>query len=157
MDRNMKIENSNYRKLALMMIVSFILMYIIMFLNIFQLSHARFSLTRTYMALLMVAPMAISMLLFMWKMYDNKKLNYTIIGTATIVFILSLWGLRSQKFVNDIQWMKAMIPHHSSAILTSSYANFEDPEVQKLANKIIKAQKEEINEMNELIEKLENQ
>jgi uncharacterized protein (DUF305 family) len=104
----------------------------------------------------MVAPMAISMLLFMWKMYTNKKLNYAILGTAIFVFSFSLWGLRSQKLVNDVQWMKAMIPHHSSAILTSSYANLKDPEVKKLAKEIIEAQKKEIKEMNKLIKKLEN-
>lgn len=149
-------KKSNYLKFALMMLVSFIVMYIVMFLNIFQLSHARLSLTRTYMTLLMVTPMAISMLLFMWKMYENTKLNYAILVSAIIVFVFSLWGLRSQKLVNDIQWMKAMIPHHSSAILTSSYANLKDPEVKKLAKEIIEAQKKEIKEMSNLIKKLES-
>ncbi|XOV65823.1 MAG: DUF305 domain-containing protein [Fluviicola sp.] len=149
-------KKSNYSKFAVMMLVSFVVMYLVMFLNIFQLSHARLSLTRTYMTLLMVAPMAVSMLLFMWKMYENKKLNFLIIGASILVFSASLFGLRKQKMVNDVQWMKAMIPHHSSAILTSTYADFRDPEVQKLADEIIKAQKKEIAEMNRLIKKLEN-
>lgn len=147
-------KNSNYTKFAIMMLTSFVLMYGIMFLNVFELDHVMLSTTRTYMTLLMVAPMAISMLLFMWKMYENVKVNYIIIATSTLVFIGSLWGLRTQTPIDDIAWMKAMIPHHSSAILTSTNANFEDAEVQKLANEIIKAQENEIAEMKTMIKRL---
>ena len=150
-------EKSNYKKFGLMMLVSFIMMYAIMFLNVFELEHVILSTTRTYMTLLMVAPMAISMLLFMWKMYKNVKVNYAIIGVSTLVFVLSLYGLRTQTPIGDIQWMKAMIPHHSSAILTSSNANFKDAKVQKLANDIIEAQKKEIADMKAMIKRLENE
>lgn len=100
--------------------------------------------------------MAISMLLFMWKMYPNKKLNYSIIVFSTITFLGTLLLLRTQTPISDIQWMKAMIPHHSSAIMTSSNASFKDPEVQKLANDIIEAQEKEIKQMKEMINRLEN-
>ena len=137
------------------MLTSFVLMYGIMFLNIFEWDHLHLSTMRTYMTLLMVAPMAITMLLYMWKMYDNIKLNYAIILSAVAVFGLTLFGVRQQRPIHDVQWMKAMIPHHSSAILTSSYAELSDPEVRKLAEEIIEAQKKEIAEMNALIRKLE--
>lgn len=150
-------EKSNYKKFGLMMLVSFFMMYAIMFLNAFQLDHVLLSTMRTYMTLLMVAPMGISMMLFMWKMYKNKKLNYIIISSFTIVFFITLYGVRTQTPISDIQWMKAMIPHHSSAILTSSRASFEDAEVQKLANEIIKAQEKEIAEMKAMIKRLENE
>ena len=101
--------------------------------------------------------MAISMLLFMWKMYGNKRMNFAIIGGSVLVFIFSLYGLRTQTPVDDIAWMKAMIPHHSSAILTSSNANFDDPEVKKLADEIIKAQEREIAEMKAMIERLKKE
>lgn len=149
-------HQSNYPKFALMMLTSFVMMYGIMFLNVFKLDHIYLSTTRTYMTLLMVAPMAISMLLFMWKMYSSIKINYAIIGGAALVFVLALWGLRQQKPIEDISWMKAMIPHHSSAILTSSNADFKDPEVKKLAEEIIKAQEREIAEMKAMIKRLEN-
>ena len=100
--------------------------------------------------------MAISMLLFMWNMYSNKKLNYAIILCSAIVFCLSLYGVRTQTPIGDIQWMKAMIPHHSSAILTSSKANIKDPEVKQLAEEIVKAQEKEIAEMKAMIERLKN-
>ena len=128
-----------------------------MFLNVFELAHILLSTTRTYMTILMVAPMAVSMLLFMWDMYKNTKVNYTIISASVIVFFGCLYGLRTQTPIGDIQWMKAMIPHHSSAILTSSNATFQDPEVQKLADEIIKAQEKEIAEMKAMIKRLENE
>lgn len=157
MGNHNKMKKSNYKKFGLMLLVSFIMMYAIMFLNVFELDHILLSTTRTYMALLMVAPMAISMLLFMWKMYENTKVNFAIIGVSIIVFIGCLYGLRTQTPISDIQWMKAMIPHHSSAILTSSNANFKDAEVQKLANDIIKAQEKEIAEMKTMINRIENE
>jgi uncharacterized protein (DUF305 family) len=107
------------------------------------------------MTLLMVAPMAVSMLLFMWKMYGNLKINFIIIGVSVLLFAFSLYGLRMQTPIGDVQWMKAMIPHHSSAILTSSEADFTDPEVKQLAEDIIKAQEKEIADMKAMIARLE--
>lgn len=143
-----------YKKFSIMMIISFLIMYIVMFLNIDQFSHYHTSTTRIYMALLMVAPMAVVMMLMMGKMYPNKKLNTGIIVTAIVVFVITLIGLRTQTPIGDVQYMKAMIPHHSSAILVSKEANLKDPEVRKLAEQIIQSQVKEIAEMNALLEKL---
>ena len=72
-----------------------------------------------------------------------------------ILFSSALHLVRTQRpIVGDTLWMKAMIPHHSSAILTSENANIKDPEVRKLADGIIEAQKREIAEMKALIQKL---
>lgn len=147
-------KNNNYRMLAITLAVSFLVMYAVMFLNVSALDHIYLSLTRFYMALLMVTPMALVMLLLMGKMYPNKKRNAVIISASIVVFILSLLALRTQTPINDIQYMKAMIPHHSSAILTSTNANIKDPEVRKLADGIIKSQEKEIDEMKELLKKL---
>ena len=103
----------------------------------------------------MICPMAVVMMVLMGKMYPNKKLNKGIIISAVIVFIIVLAGLRTQTPIGDVQYMKAMIPHHSSAILTSENANIKDPEVRKLADGIIETQKKEIAEMRALIQKLE--
>ncbi len=149
-----KMEKSNYGKFGVMVATSFVIMYGVMFLNIDQLDHLKLSHTRTYMTLLMVAPMAISMLLFMWGMYTNKKLNYLILGIAILVFATSLIALRQQVFISDVQWMKAMIPHHSSAIMVSRKADLKDPEAIQLAKDIIEAQKREIEQMNKMINRL---
>ena len=148
---------TNYLKFLLMIAVSFVIMYAVMFLNVFESDHIYLSTTRTYMTFLMVCPMAISMMLFMWGMYPNKKLNYGIMGTAFGLFILCLIGLRQQVPIQDEQWMKAMIPHHSSAILTSTNANISDPEARRLADDIIETQKKEIAEMKAILKRMEEE
>ena len=145
-----------YKKLMLTLIISFFIMYLVMFLNITEFSHYYTSITRIYMAILMVAPMAVVMILMMGKMYPNKKMNAGIIMASIAVFILTLAALRTQTPINDVQYMKAMIPHHSSAILTSKKANIQDPDVKKLSEEIIKAQEEEIAEMKAKINELQN-
>ncbi|KYG85590.1 DUF305 domain-containing protein [Roseivirga seohaensis] len=148
-------KSSPYIKFLFMMLVSFMMMYGIMFLNVAEIDHILLSTTRTYMSLLMVAPMAVSMMLFMWGMYENKRLNTVIISGAAIVFIVVLTALRTQTPIKDVQYMKAMIPHHSSAIMVSENATFEDPETAELAKQIIEAQEKEIAQMKRIIERLE--
>ena len=146
-----------YTKYFFMLGASFIAMYITMYLNTYQLDHVYFSLTRFYMTCLGISTMAIIMLLFMLDMYKNKKKNMAIILGSIILFLSALTLVRVQKpIVGDVLWMKAMIPHHSIAILTSERAKIEDPEVKKLANDIIEAQKKEIQEMKAMIQRLEN-
>ena len=149
-----KMNKMSYKKFLVMMIISFFVMYIVMFLNMDRLGHYHTSITRIYMALLMVAPMAIVMMLMMGKMYPDKKKNTGIIVTGVAVFIIVLAALQTQTPVSDVQYMKAMIPHHSSAILTSKYANIKDPEVKKLAEEIIKAQEEEIAQMESILKRM---
>ncbi|GEC73733.1 protein of unknown function [Flavobacterium flevense] len=145
---------SNYKKMLLMLIISFIIMYAVMFLNVDKLNHIYFSYTRTYMSLLMVTPMALLMLLLMPAMYPDKKTNKIISVSAIVVFVFALTALRSQAFISDAQYMKAMIPHHSSAILTSKNANIRDPEVRQLSDSIIKSQEEEISQMKLILKRM---
>jgi uncharacterized protein (DUF305 family) len=106
------------------------------------------------MAILMVAPMAIVMILMMIKMYPNKKTNKGIVIASILLFVLSLLALRQQIPISDVQYMKAMIPHHSSAIMTSKNANIKDPEVKKLSKQIIKSQEEEIAQMEAMLRRM---
>lgn len=99
--------------------------------------------------------MAIIMLLFMLNMYENKAKNWTILLGSGLIFVISLYLVRSQSTIADEAWMKAMIPHHSIAILTSERANISDKRVLKLANEIIAAQEREIKEMKWLLEDIE--
>lgn len=144
-----------YKKFSITMVISFIIMYTVMFLNVIEIKHYHTSITRIYMAILMVASMAVVMMLMMGNMYPDKKTNRGIIISGIVVFIVALIALRSQTPIGDVQYMKAMIPHHSSAILTSERANIQDPEVKKLSEGIIKAQRKEIGEMEAAIERLE--
>lgn len=143
-----------YVKFTLMILTSTLLMYVMMYLNTYKWDHVYFSETRAYMALYMGAGMAVVMLAFMGNMYKKTKLNLVVYGVSVLAFAIGLWGVRSQATVDQVDWMQAMIPHHSIAILTSSRADIEDPRVRKLADDIISAQKREIAEMQELITEL---
>ena len=94
------------------------------------------------------------MMLFMWPMYPNKQANMGVIAIAAVLFFAGLGLVRSQATVGDVAYMRAMIPHHSIAILTSGRANIKDERVRKLADGIIEAQKKEILEMKNLISDL---
>lgn len=144
----------SYKKFALMLFISFIIMYSVMFLNVAQADHIYLSTNRFYLALLMVAPMAVVMMTLMGKMYPNKKVNTGIIIGSIVVFGITLAALRTQTPISDVQYMKAMIPHHSSAILNSKKANIQDPEVKKLAEQIIESQEKEIAEMKGILDRM---
>ncbi len=144
-----------YVKFTLMILTSTVVMYIMMYFNTYEWNHIYFSETRAYMALYMGAGMAVIMLAFMSNMYKKTKVNLMIYGLSVLLFTVGIWGVRSQATVDQVDWMQAMIPHHSIAILTSSRADIEDPRVQQLADDIIEAQKREIQEMQALIEALE--
>jgi uncharacterized protein (DUF305 family) len=114
-----------------MIAASTIIMFGLMYLNTYALDHVWFSQTRTWMAFLMGAVMAIIMLAFMWSMYENKRANVAIIAGSVIIFAGALWLVRSQETVTDVSYMKAMIPHHSIAIMTSERAHIRDQRVRK--------------------------
>ncbi len=147
----------SYARFAAMIITSTIVMFGLMYLNTYALDHVTFSETRTYMALLMGAVMAIIMLAFMLSMYQNKSANIAIFVGALVVSAGSLFLVRSQVTVQDVSYMRAMIPHHSIAIMTSRRAELSDPRVRELADGIIEAQVREIAEMKALIAELEAQ
>ncbi len=144
-----------YVRFGAMIATSTIVMFGLMYLNTYALDHVFFSQTRAWMALLMGAAMAIVMLGFMMGMYKNRLVNIAIFAGSIAVFALSLGLVRSQETVSDVSYMKAMIPHHSIAILTSERAHIRDPRVRKLADDIIEAQVREIAEMKRLIADLE--
>lgn len=146
---------SKYARFALMIATSTLLMFGLMYLNTFQWDHVFFSETRAYMALIIGASMAIVMLAFMPHMYPNKGANIAIAVAGVLVFALALWLVRSQATVGQVSYMRAMIPHHSIAILTSERATIADPRVRELADGIIEAQRKEIAQMKALIKELE--
>ncbi|MCX2721373.1 DUF305 domain-containing protein [Roseibium salinum] len=141
----------SYIRFGLMILTSTVVMFVLMYLNTYAWEHVFFSETRVYMAILMGATMAVIMLAYMLGMYSNKALNIAIFIGAIIVFALSLWLVRSQSTVSGPSYMRAMIPHHSIAVMTSERSQIRDPRVRKLADEIIRAQRQEIAEMRFLI------
>jgi len=144
-----------YTRFAAMIATSTVVMFGLMYLNTYAIDHVTFSETRAWMALLMGATMAVVMMGFMFTMYPKKSANLAIIAVAIVVFAGSLWLVRSQTTVDQVSYMKAMIPHHSIAIMTSRRAQIDDPRVRELADEIIAAQVREIDEMKALIADLE--
>lgn len=151
-NENNEMMAGSYGKFGLMMAISFFIMYGTMFLNVSEFSHIYLSVNRLYMSLLMVSPMAVVMMGLMGGMYKNKKLNWGIIAGGIVVFILAFIGLRTQAFIGNHQYMRGMIPHHSSAIMTSSHAEINNAEVKQLSQDIIEAQEREIALMKKLLE-----
>jgi uncharacterized protein (DUF305 family) len=145
----------SYTRFAAMIVTSTLVMFGLMYLNTWASDHVFYSQTRTWMAILMGAAMAIVMLGFMWTMYKNQSANAAILLGSAAVFAISLWLVRSQETVSDVSYMKAMIPHHSIAVMTSDRAHIRDPRVRKLADQILEAQVREIGEMKSLIADLE--
>jgi hypothetical protein len=145
----------SYLRFGAMILTSTVVMFGLMYLNTYAFEHVFYSQTRTWMALLMGAAMAVIMMLFMLKMYDNRRANMAIIAGAVVVSAVCLFLVRSQATVADVDYMKAMIPHHSIAIMTSERAHIRDPRVRRLADQIIESQVREIGEMKQLIAELE--
>lgn len=147
---------AKYARFGIMIATSTLVMFALMYLNVYSIDHVYWSQTRGYMALIMGAAMAVVMLLFMLGMYRNARANVAILVGSVAVFALALYLVRSQDTVDDVAWMKAMIPHHSIAILTSERANLTDPRVKALADQIIRSQRKEIDEMKTLVRELED-
>lgn len=141
----------SYRTFAGMILTSMVVMYGIMYLNTYEFSHVRWSETRLYMTFIMGAAMAVIMLSFMRDMYKNTKVNLAIYIGSLVIFLIALFLVRSQTLVGDSSYMRAMIPHHSIAILTSENAQIEDVRVRELADEIIESQRREIEEMSWLL------
>lgn len=144
-----------YTRFAAMIVTSTVAMYGMMYLNTYALDHVYWSQTRAWMALYMGAGMAVIMLGYMAGMYQGRGIKLAILLAAALVFAGSVALLRSQRTVDDLAWMRAMIPHHSIAILTSERARITAPRVRELADEIIETQRREIALMQELIADLE--
>ena len=147
--------HASYKRFFAMIATSTAIMFALMYSTVYVLDHVWWSQTKAYMALYMGATMAVVMLAFMLGMYEDKRKNIAIFAGSALLFLVSFWLVRAQTTVGDVAWMKAMIPHHSIAILTSERAQISDPRVRELVDEIIRTQREEIAEMERLIAELE--
>jgi uncharacterized protein (DUF305 family) len=142
-----------YRKFAIVISINTVIMFLLTYVMIDNLSHFYLNINKVYMAVMMVSPMVIVMLLVMRSMYENKKLNYIIMAAFSVLFVLFYILARSQTPVGNRQFLRSMIPHHSSAILMCQRADISDPEIIELCDQIVKAQKEEIAQMEAILER----
>ncbi|MGV8987201.1 MAG: DUF305 domain-containing protein [Cypionkella sp.] len=157
MPPSLDMPKMGYGRFAAMIVTSTVVMFGLMYLNTYEVDHVEYSQTRMWMAVVMGAVMALIMIGFMWSMYGNKHVNIGIVAASVVAFSIALWLVRSQETVDDLSYMRAMIPHHSIAIMTSTRAHIRDPEVRRLADGIIAAQVREIAMMQSYIARLEAQ
>lgn len=140
-----------YKMLGLTVGIHLFIMFALTYLGVFRLNDIYINLNRFYMAVAMVAPMIILMLLFMSGMFQDKKLNIAIYGVSVLLFVGAVAGIRNQLLVGDEQFLKSMIPHHSIAIKTCTYADLQDEEIKELCEQIIESQEEEISQMKAML------
>ena len=144
-----------YKKLAIMIVLSFIAMYILMYSMVDVFANVIPNINQFYMAGLMTMPMLIIELLVMGSMYGNKKLNISLVVTGFIALILFFAGIRQQAAVGDKEFLKSMIPHHAAAILMGKESSVTDPEIKELIKNIITSQQAEIEQMKAKLKELD--
>ena len=145
-----------YQKLLIMVILSFIAMFILMYSMVDKFENVTININQFYMAALMTAPMIIIEIALMGSMYMNKKLNLFIIAISSIVLVACFLFIRNQTGVSDKQFLRSMIPHHAAALLMAKEAKIKDPEINKLINDIISSQQKEIDFMKTRLNEINN-
>lgn len=143
-----------YATLGLAVAIHFLIMWTLTYVGVAAFEHIHLNLNRFYMAVVMVAPMIVVMLVAMRHMFKNKRLNAVLYTVSTLVFLGAFTAIRTQAFVGDAQLSLSMIPHHSIAIKNCEQAMLRDPETVQLCEEIIRAQREEIAQMEGILERL---
>ena len=149
-------EREHYKKLMVMVVLSFMSMYMLMYAMVNTFANVIPNVNQFYMAGLMTVPMIFIEMALMGSMYMDKKLNTIIIGVSSILLIAFFVFIRQQSAVSDKQFLKSMIPHHASAILMCEKANLQDPEIKDLCQSIISGQQAEIDQMKAKLQEVDN-
>jgi uncharacterized protein (DUF305 family) len=146
-----KSDESHYGRLAVMIVLSFISMYVLMYAMVNALGDVYNSLNQVYMAGLMTAPMVVIEMLLMSGMYKNKKLNALVIAGSCVAAIAFFVFIRQQTAISDRQFLRSMIPHHSGAILMCNEASLKDQRILELCKTIVTGQQQEIEQMRTIL------
>jgi hypothetical protein len=152
MDQQRQMKAMSWGRFAAMIATSTFVMFFLMYQLIYSLDHAMFSWNRLIASLVMGCVMTIVMLGFMWPMYRGTRTKIAVLATAALVGVILLSVNRTQAVIEDVAFMKSMIPHHSIAINNARKASISDPRVRELADEIIASQVREIAVMKLLID-----
>jgi hypothetical protein len=146
---------NHYPRFLLMTVLMFVSMYVLMYAMVDVFANVYNNINQFYMAGLMTAPMVLIEILLMGSMYRNKKLNLTVIAASAIA-LLSFWFLiREQAAIDDKQFIRSMIPHHSGAILMCQESTITDPELKQLCGEIVRSQDQEIQQLKEILNRID--
>ena len=118
----------------------------------YRLTDLYLSLTLFYGGILMASNM----------MWAHEIVHYLSMGHFNIVVFsigislsigVSILLLREQLLVDDKQWLRRMIPHHSTALTTTHkiYNRTNNPKIKDLAKEIINTQEKEIQLMKSML------
>jgi hypothetical protein len=141
-----------YQHLIVMAALSLVSMYFLMYAMVDRPANVYGNLNQLFMAGLMTAPMILIELIVMRGMYRNRKRNAIIATISVAVGVLMFVFIRQQTAIADEQFLRAMIPHHSSAILMCERAQLRDEQLRELCDSIISSQQEEIALMAAMLE-----
>ena len=145
--------HTQYIRFGLTLLVSLGLMFVLSMSMVRTIDHFYLNLSNFYMALIMVGAMGIVMLVAMWGMFADKRLNVVLLGAFAAVTAAAFVLGRTETFVGDRQFLESMIPHHSRAILVCQESSLSDPEIIELCDQIVRAQRDEIEQMERILER----
>jgi uncharacterized protein (DUF305 family) len=148
-------SENHYRHLLIMAVLSFIAMYILMYAMVNVVDNVYNNFNQFYMAGLMTAPMLLIELFVMRSMYQDRTRNAVIIVGSVIAALVFFLLIRQQAAISDKQFLRSMIPHHAGAILMCEQAPIQDPEIRELCGTIISSQQAEIDQMKNILQRLE--
>ncbi|HEX6263172.1 MAG TPA: DUF305 domain-containing protein [Actinomycetota bacterium] len=144
---------NSYVKLGIALFLSLIVMFVLTMSMIVTIDHFYFNWSNLWMAIIMVAPMGIIMLAVMGSMFENVRLNLALLAAFVIILVGAFFLGRAETFVGNEGFLRSMIPHHSRAILVCEEASITDPEIIELCDQIVEAQREEIRQMEQILER----
>ena len=155
MRQQKQMKGMSWGRFAAMIATSTVIMFFLMYQLVYSLDHVEFSVNRLVASLVMGCVMTVVMLGFMWSMYEGQGTKITVAVTAAVLGVILLFVNRQQAVIDDVRFMKSMIPHHSIAINNARKASISDPRVRRLADQIIESQVREIREMHLLLEDID--
>jgi|TARA_B110000259_G_scaffold158805_1_gene181475 hypothetical protein len=142
-----------YKRQIIMFIVMVIIGMLFNPMNVlaYRLSDLYISQTLFYGGLLMASNMIWGHELVHYLSMGHINILVFCIGIVLSICISAL--LRQQLLVDDTQWLRRMIPHHSTALTTSHkiYNKTNNPELKQLAKEIIETQEKEIRLMKSML------
>lgn len=144
----------NYRNLFYMALLSFISMYVLMYVMVDSFSNVFVNVNQLYMAALMTVPMIVLELFLMRSMYTNKVINIFLYAMCLLLFVVLFLAIRKQTFITQAEFLKSMIPHHAAALLMCKSAHLQDPSLKRLCQTILTTQQAEIDFMKSRLKNL---
>jgi uncharacterized protein (DUF305 family) len=139
-----------------MAVLSFVSMFVFMYMMVDTFGNVYPNLNQVYMAGLMTAPMIVIEIFVMWSMYNSRRLNLIIAGVSIVFLVLFALFIRKQTAISDKEFLKSMIPHHGGAVLMCDNRNLQDTEIKELCRSITTSQQSEIDWMKKKLAELES-